>query len=80
MLEIEVWVKVNSVGEYEVGTNEDQVHELFSDAGWDETVATRLVKMVVKVPAPRPIAAIAVTVEIEDDETEAERTVTVTAN
>jgi len=76
MLEIEVWVKVNASGEYEVAGDEDAVKERFTESQADESEPARLVRMVVKVPAPKPIA---VTVEIEDDETDAERTATVTA-
>lgn len=77
MLEVEVWVKVNASGEYEVGCDEDEARERFNGAGCDEGEPARLVRMVVKVPAPKPIA---VTVEIEDAETDAERTATVTAS
>jgi hypothetical protein len=76
MLEVEVWVKVNASGEYEVGADEDAAKERFTEAECDESEPARLVRMLVKVPAPRPIE---VTVEVPDDESDAERTATVTA-
>jgi hypothetical protein len=75
LLEVEVWVKVDEDGDYEVGCDEEECSDRYRERV-DNACGSRMVKMTVKVPAPRPIA---VTVEIEDDETDEERKVKVEA-
>ncbi len=61
MIEIEVWVKVNENGEYEVGTSGDEAKDRFEEnIGDDGTQGMRFVKLTVKVPLP-------VTIEISGE-------------
>lgn len=76
LLEVEVWVKVDADGAYEVGCDEDEANDRFRE-NVDSVGANRLVRMVVKVPAPRPLA---VTVELPDDQSADDLAATVTAN
>ena len=56
MCEIEVWVKINDQGEYEVGTNDEEAKDRFEETiGDDGLKGTRFVKLTVKVPLPKPI-------------------------
>lgn len=77
MLEVEVWVKVNESGEYDVGHDEDTACERFLENEFHEGESVRLVKLLVKVPKPRPLT---VKVELPDDQTEDDLAATVTAN
>lgn len=76
MLEVEVWVKVNESGEYDVGHDEDTANDRFRE-NVDSVTACRLVRMVVKVPKPRPLT---VKVELPDDQSADDLAATVTAN
>jgi hypothetical protein len=52
--EIEVWVMVNENGEYEVGCDEDEVGERYSD-NINDNLARRAVKVILTVPMPKPV-------------------------
>ena len=54
MQAIEVWVRVNSEGEYDCGTDEAAASERFEESS-DETLPWRFVKLVVTVPLPEVI-------------------------
>ena len=56
----EVWVVVDENGEYAADADRDNL------AAADTALATRLVKIVVKVPKPRPVE-VEVTVEAEPE-------------
>jgi len=65
MHEIEVWVMIDSDGDYAVAKTEDDACELFeSDTGGSG--ARRLVKLTVKVPLPKPLEATGVVVEPDE--------------
>lgn len=59
-VECEVWLVVNSAGEYDVAKSADDVHSLFSD-NCDADQPTRTVKVTVRVPKPKA-AEVVVTV------------------
>lgn len=76
MIEIEVWVKVNESGEYDVGYDEESACDRYTDNGLDEESSTRLVRMLVKVPKPRPLT---VSVTLPDDQPADDLAASVTA-
>jgi hypothetical protein len=75
-IEVEVWVKVNESGEYDVGHDADTACERFTENEFNEGESARLVKLVVKVPVPRPLT---VKVELPDDQTADDLAASVTA-
>lgn len=60
LVECEIWVLVSESGTYEVGADPAEF-----DA--DPAVATRLVKVVVKVPLPRPVEVAVTVPDLPDD-------------
>lgn len=67
LLEVEVWVKVDANGDYEVGTNEDEAKERF-DENIGSDLLHRFVKVKVRLPVPKPVE---VTVKVPDEPTAA---------
>lgn len=56
MIEVEVLVMVDDQGQWEVGTDEDDLAQRWADnIGELEVGATRLVRVKVKVPCPKPV-------------------------
>ena len=70
MQEIEVWVKVDEQGSWEVGTDADNCAERFTENVGDEaSYATRLVLVKLRIPLPKVIE---VSAEIPDEPSEVE--------
>jgi hypothetical protein len=66
--QIEVWVKVDQDGDYEVGTgSEDAAARFTENIGDDLERGTRMVKLAITVPLPSPIE---ITAEVPDAEGE----------
>lgn len=55
MLEVEVWVKVDEDGNACASTDKDDCAQLFTDNIGDGTQCTRMVRVVLHIPAPKPI-------------------------
>ena len=53
-VDIEVWVVVDSDGDCRVGLDQDSAHESYTD-DVGSTLATRQIKVMIRVPLPAPI-------------------------
>lgn len=72
MLEVEVWVRVNEQGEYEVGTTCEECSSRYRDSGSDTDLPDRLVCVTLKLPAPQ---AVQVTATLSEETSETQVTV-----
>lgn len=61
MIEVEVWVMVNSDGEYAVGPDRDEVVEAWTegDEGFQCGLPQRLVQVKLRLPKPVPVVVTA---------------------
>lgn len=55
MHELEVWIKVDESGDYSVGTDAESCVEKYGEEYDDNTQPSRLIKVVIKVPAPQVV-------------------------
>jgi len=63
MCEIEVWVVVDANGDYGVGKDSDLAFTNYRDDIGEPDGATRLVKVLLKVPTPKPVELVGVVPE-----------------
>lgn len=55
MLEIEVWAKVDAEGNYAVGEDQGSCGERWAESYTDDGTPTRMVRVVLHIPAPKPV-------------------------
>lgn len=65
--QVEVWVVVDENGDYVVDTASDSAEEKYGDDIGRTGIATRMVKVTLKVPYPKPIE---VTAELPEESSE----------